>query len=723
MATRMLGSVGAFEEGAETWALYQERLEQFFVANDIEDTKKRAVLLSTCGRNTYQLISRLLAPGKPSETAYSVICDRLKNHYDPRPSELVLRSRFYGRSRRKNESIADFLAELRGLAKECNFGDQLNSLLRDRLSLGINDETIRSNLLAEAELSLEKAFSIALAHESATLSTRHVVPIESEVQAISHTGPSKRCYRCLSMRHMSANCPFLKRKCFKCSKLGHAAVACRVSPANVKERHQRVQEVGSEAESTASEEQTYSLHHVTKCSNRVPPFMATVLLEGKPVTMEIDTGASVSLISSETFASRLGNRPRLQPDKTKLRTYSGELVPVLGRVEVRVETEGVSKRLPLLVVKGAGSDLLGRDWLASLPVDWCSIKQVQHEDEHPCIHKLLEDFASVFEPGLGQYSGPPVRLQLKAGARPRFMKARCVPLALKDKVEAQLDKEIERGVLRPVSSSDYASPIVPVLKRDGSIRICADFKRTVNLYVEPDTYPLPRIEEIFAKLTGGRRFSKLDLSQAYSQLPLDESSQAICTINTTKGLLRYTRLPFGVAPAVGIFQRRMDCLLQGIPNVACFIDDLIVTGPDDGTHLKTLEQVLERLRHSGLKCGRAKCSFMQQSVCYLGHRIDASGLHPLQEKVRAILEAPTPKDTTQLRSLLGLVNYYAKFLPNLSTVLSPLHGLLNKGTKWHWTKEHDAPCSIACGRNYVRKWSSSKLCRSSDSMSVRGIGL
>ena len=115
--------------------------------------------------------------------------------------------------------------------------------------------------------------------------------------------------------------------------------------------------------------------------------------------------------------------------------------------------------------EGAGSNLLGRDWLACFPVDWRSIKHIQNEGEHPHIRMLLEDFASVFEPGLGQYSGPPVGLRLRAAARPRFVKAPCVSLALKAEVEVKLDKEIEQGVLKPVSSSDYASPIVPVLKR------------------------------------------------------------------------------------------------------------------------------------------------------------------------------------------------------------------------------------------------------------------
>jgi transposase InsO family protein len=422
---------------------------------------------------------------------------------------------------------------------------------------------------------------------------------------------------------------------------------------------------------------------------RVPPIETTVVVDGTPLQMEIDTGASVSLISSKTFETQLGSRPQLQTDSTQLRTYSGELVPVLGRIQVHVEVEGAAKQLPLLVVKGSGSNLIGRDWLACLQLDWRSIKQVRHHNDDARIRRMMDEYAEIFEPGLGKYTGPAIHLQLKPDARPRFQKARSVPFSLKAKVEEQLDKEIAQGVLKPVSCSDYASPIVPVLKADGSVRICADFKRTVNLDVEPDTCPLPRIEEVFAKLAGGQRFSKLDLSQAYSQLPLDESSQQLCTVNTTKGLLRYTRLPFGVAPAVGIFQRRMDCLLQGIQHVACFIDDLIVTGPDDETHLKSLEQVLQRLQQSGLKCGREKCSFMQESVSYLGHPIDASGLHPLQDKVRAIVRAPAPQDATQLRSFLGLVNYYGKFLPNLSSVLAPLHGLLNQAAKWHWTPAHE----------------------------------
>lgn len=642
------------------------------------------MLLSTCGRAVYQLLSDLLSPIKPADTEYKKICETLREHFNPTPPEIVLRHRFYSRSRRSGETIAGFLAELRRLARDCNFGASLNSMLRDRLVLGIADDSIQRRLLSEKDLTLEKALSLAQAHASATEGSQAVAKAMAgeAVQVVRQSAPSRRCFRCLSQRHLAAKCPFLNKKCFKCGKEGHTAAACKSAVSNRREG-QAVQEVEAEPE------ELHSLHALAERRGKVPPIETTITIEDKPVRMEIDTGASVSLISSRTYEAKLSGRPRLEAAHTQLRTYSGEAVPVLGRIMVRVQADKTAKILPLLVVKGAGSDLIGRDWLLDLPLDWRSINQVQ-TDEHPGIRRLLEKYASVFEPGLGQYTGPPVQLRLKPDARPRFFKARSVPFALRSKVEAQLDKEIEQGVLKPVSSSDYASPIVPVLKADGSVRICADFKQTVNLDVEPDKYPLPRIEELFAKLAGGSKFTKLDLSQAYSQIPLDESSQQICTVNTSKGLLRYARLPFGIAPAVGIFQRHMDNLLQGIPGVAGFLDDLLVTGADDESHLQSLELVLRRLQDSGLRCGMSKCDFMQDRVCYLGHRIDSAGLHPLPEKIRAIVDAPQPQDVSQLRSFLGLVNYYGKFLPNLSTELAPLHHLLNQGVEWCWKATQDA---------------------------------
>ena len=169
-------------------------------------------------------------------------------------------------------------------------------------------------------------------------------------------------------------------------------------------------------------------------------------------------------------------------------------------------------------------------------------------------------------------------------------------------------------------------------------------------------------------MTGGKKFTTLDLSQAYQQLPLDEKSKELVTINTHRGLYRYTRLPFGIASAPAIFQKLMDTVLQGLPHVICYIDDILITGNDDEEHLRNLTTVLERLREQGLRLTKGKCRFMQDAVEYLGHLIDAEGLYPRSEKVAAVVNAPPPGNVSKLRAFLGMINYYRKFIPNLSTL-------------------------------------------------------
>ena len=161
------------------------------------------------------------------------------------------------------------------------------------------------------------------------------------------------------------------------------------------------------------------------------------------------------------------------------------------------------------------------------------------------------------------------------------------------------------------------------------------------------------------------------------------------TINTHRGLYQYTRVPFGKASAPAVFQRTMDTILQGIPNTICYLDDILVTGNSVETHLKSLTEVLQRLRQHGLRVRPSKCAFMQESVEHLGHKIDSKGVHTTTTKVDAIQKAPVPCNTQQLCSFLLLLHYYGKFIPNLSCLLYPLNRLLQASTERKWDEECD----------------------------------
>ena len=318
--------------------------------------------------------------------------------------------------------------------------------------------------------------------------------------------------------------------------------------------------------------------------------------------------------------------------------------------------------------------------MSAIRLDWPNllcVKKVVSVD-------MLQEFPELFTAGLGKFNGPPVEIYVNENAKPVFCRARSVPYALRSKIEDAIDRNVREGIWQPVQYSDWAAPLVPVLKSDGTIRLCGDYKVTCNRVCAVDKYPIPKVTDVFSKLAGGETFSKIDLSQAYSQVPVNETSQKYLTVNTHKGLYQVTRLPFGVSSAPGIFQRLMDCLVGDIAGVVCYLDDILITGSDSASHASSLRKVLERLRKAGLKVKAEKCKLMLPSIVYLGHRLDAEGIHPTEEKVQALQKAPAPTNVAELRAFLGLINYYAKFLPNISSTLSPLYKLTQKNQRWKW---------------------------------------
>ena len=248
-----------------------------------------------------------------------------------------------------------------------------------------------------------------------------------------------------------------------------------------------------------------------------------------------------------------------------------------------------------------------------------------------------------------------------------FHKARPVPYALREKIEQDLERLEKAGTIEPVQYSEWATPIVPVMKNDGTVRVCGDYKLTVNKVSKLDGCPIPKLNDFYTKLAGGQAFTELDLSHAYEQMLVDDDPKEFLTINTPKGLFRYNHLPYGVSSAPAMFQRTMEGLLQGIPSTGVLLDNILITGPSTEEHLDNTEKVLKRLFKPGLRLKAGKWQFMKPVLECLGHRIDAEGFHPVGAKVKAIKEAPSPTNPTQLRSFLGMLNFYGKFMPDLAT--------------------------------------------------------
>ena len=246
------------------------------------------------------------------------------------------------------------------------------------------------------------------------------------------------------------------------------------------------------------------------------------------------------------------------------------------------------------------------------------------------------------------------------------------------------------NVIEPIEYSDWAAPIVVVRKAqtdadgDPVVRICADYSTGLNERLEANKYPLPTPDEIIAKLAGSQYFSTIDLSDAYLQIEVEEQSQKVLTINTHKGLFKYKRLPPGVKSAPGAFQKVVDNMLSDLEGAQSFLDDILVFGRTRIEHDRNLEQTLTKIQEYGFKLKAEKCKFRMTQVKYLGHIISGKGVSTDPEKVAAIAKMPVPKNISELRSFLGAVNYYARFIREMHTLRKPLDELLKQNVSWNW---------------------------------------
>lgn len=713
-----------FEGKEEDYPVWLAQFSAALLLSKVETPEeKRALLLISLAPSVVRTLIAICNQRRIAcEVDFDELLLKLELHYRRKPIQLAEYQRLFGLRQQPGQSPSEFAAQIGQIAGHCNFPIDLARAEAIVFSMGYKDDRIRQQLIMKdhktMETALEQARQLeAVLRESAgdtrPTNSSELLKIQQFRKAETTASP---CYRCGRSNHKSDACRFKDESCRNCGKRGHIAAVCRSTSKQQPLKPQTQQRL----QSTTKKQQPNKNHKVSMDFVKIGKmsrwsarrqsadgtiYEAAIRVNGREMRLEFDTGAAATVFSEEDWI-RMG-KPPLSVTSLPLKDFSGNRLKLKGETIVEVEYKGKSAKLPLIVGQQKDS-VIGRKWIRKLEMCNCSLsvarnsmmhqKPGEDEGSQP-VHALLEEFAEIFEEGLGHCNRVKAHLELKNDVRPRFIKARMLPYAVHSAVDAELDRLVAQGVLKPVNRAEWAAPIVIASKPGGKIRLCADFSTGLNDALDIDQYPLPRPDDLYQKINGGKVFSKIDLSDAYLQLELDDASKKLVVINTHRGLFQYNRLPFGVASAPAIYQQVMDQMLVGLQGVGAYLDDIIVAGANEAEHDRRLRQVLQRIAEFGFRVKKEKCEWKEPRVKYLGFILDADGLHANPQKTQAVTSMPPPKNLAQLRSFLGMVNYYGKFLPNMSDRLAPLYQLLKKDgndkpVKYDW--------SAACQRSFER---------------------
>lgn len=724
----------SFDKTKEKWEQYLLRFKQHLqLHNVIDGEKKRAFLLSCLDPETFGLLQNLFEANIVSEQTFDALTEKLSAHYKSSTHVQAARYSFYNCSMKPGQSYAEWVATLRGIAKDCQFTCKSDachhrSYVDDQIGDVIIQHSphaeVRRQCLIEPNITLQTVLSKAEVYtktletdklltgkgsSSSTAVSVNKMSSQYKKQKPAGRPPKKspfqqadwkRCKDC-HVKHSPNNCPYKTYTCHKCKKVGHLKSVCKAQLPN-KALH--IREEIEQAGSVFSCSTSTSPPSEISCNvyeHRGKQIWLNVQIQEKEISFLWDTGSTCTMISAEVY-EQLGSPP-CNPFSTTLLSYGGKRLKVKGQCIVDVHLGNLTrKNLSLVVVNENGSNLLGLDWSDSFGLTengvsvLCSIQQpaspastnqlqeILDSERDECIASLKENFSDVFSQKLGRCTKYKAGIHLKADVTPAFFKPRSLPFAMKEKVSDELNRLVDIGVLTRIDFADWAAPIVVVNKPDGRIRICGDFK-ALNRSIKIDQHPLPTLDSLLEKLQGGRFYSKIDLADAYLQIELEESAKKLCVINTPFGLFQYNRMCFGVASSPAQFQRCMDHMISGLPGVAAYLDDLIVTGSSEREHRDNLTNLLQRLSEYGFAIKSEKCEFFKNCVEYLGHVIDKDGKRPSECSVEAIKLLKRPQNLQELQAFLGKINYYGRFISNLPEKAHPLHALLKKSVEFKWT--------------------------------------
>jgi hypothetical protein len=356
-------------------------------------------------------------------------------------------------------------------------------------------------------------------------------------------------------------------------------------------------------------------------------------------------------------------------------TYLGDLNPVLHAEAVNSIT--ISKPIEQTVM----SD---EDFITQFTYDptlsQSQIKELQH---------ILIDFRSLFRDKIDNLNMIQTKVKHHIHTIPG-QKVQSQPYtygpAERKIIDNEIDKLVASDLIQP-STSPWSSPVVLVRKKDGTIRFCIDYRK-LNKITTRDMYPLPRLDHTIDSLAGMVYFSTMDCVSGYWQILMNNDDIAKTAFVTHRGLYEFKVMPFGLVNAPMTFQRAMDLILSGLKYEIClvYLDDIIVFGRTWKEHCDNLRTVLERLRSAGIYLKPKKCQFGKRSITFLGHTVSSDGVQTTSEKVKAVTEFKKPAKPDDIKSFLGLVNFYRPFIKNIAVMQQPLTNLLRDNQKWQWTE-------------------------------------
>ena len=441
-------------------------------------------------------------------------------------------------------------------------------------------------------------------------------------------------------------------------------------------------------------------HHSTHISSPKPILPSSKRLFVEDLTSHllflIDTGSDVSVLSRNHF-----RHFSISSEQPWLYAANGSQIKTFGKRSLKLSL-GLRRTFNFtFFVADTQNNILGADFLAQFHLcpdlnarrlidgttllsqklslrncDQPSLSAINSNSLDPRIQEFLKlkpqsdaAFHSPVEHHILTTEGPPIF------CRPRRLVGERLAVAKK-----YIQQMISEGICQP-SNSPWASPLHLAKKKDGSWRPCGDY-RHLNLRTIPDRYPMRNVADFVNDLHGCTIFSKVDLKNAFWQVPMAADSIQKTAITTTFGLFEFTKMPFGLMNASQTFQRHADNIFRELPVIYNYIDDLLIASKTENEHYHHLKQLFQILADNKLVINQEKSSFFQPSVKFLGHVVSSIGLQVDPDKVRAISDYPTPTSKRAVKGFVGLINHYRRFLPKIGRILAPLHQLEQENFVW-----------------------------------------